>query len=612
MDMPSPKLSQSAIFVAGALLGGAVVYCGTKKKNTAAKESDTYLSQTVDVWQKWLKDTQKSTPGQPYQSAPSESNQAPAYSPKHQPPSNSATPSTTHTSPQVSKPQTQEQQQQGHQQQQQQQLQQVKTQHHQQQQQQQQRKRAQADPEGNFFGPCKLADLEDDEILSEALTRNVQFFGLTGQKAIGSSFVVVVGLGGVGSHAAHMLLRSGVGRLRLIDFDQVTLSSLNRHALATRADVGTSKAACLASHFRDIMPEARVEACVKMYTAEAEEELLSGEPDWVLDAIDNIDTKVDLLKACLHRKLKVLAVAGAGAKADPTRLRFVDVSESVVDPLARALRSRLRREHNIVGGIPVLLSTETQRCKLVDLTGTDREEPTQLLDYQIVPHFRVRSIPVLGTTPAIFGMAAAAHILCGLAGSPFVGEAAFPARGPEYARQLDRLLAREEARAALLAERKARANGATAAAAEAAAAAGVAVATIAAAEEEEGGGGDAGDAGDGVEGDAMGAGGSAEDEVTVDVDDVSYLVRELWRGFSARSSHILPVGGNKGMRRCTAGLSLTRWDATQPPTIHNLILLTTQEADEHDNTTLEALRESEPAFVERVEKIMQRARLDHI
>ncbi|MEW5309298.1 MAG: hypothetical protein WDW38_001193 [Sanguina aurantia] len=586
MDMPSPKLSQSAIFVAGALLGGAVVYCGTKKKNTAAKESDTYLSQTVDVWQKWLKDTQKSTPGQPYQSAPSESNQAPAYSPKHQPPSNSATPSTTHTSPQVSKPQTQEQQQQGHQQQQQQQLQQVKTQHHQQQQQQQQRKRAQADPEGNFFGPCKLADLEDDEILSEALTRNVQFFGLTGQKAIGSSFVVVVGLGGVGSHAAHMLLRSGVGRLRLIDFDQVTLSSLNRHALATPAltawlswvesfpkRASRSQAQLPSAHDTWAAPRARVEACVKMYTAEAEEELLSGEPDWVLDAIDNIDTKVDLLKACLQRKLKVLAVAGAGAKADPTRLRFVDVSESVVDPLARALRS----------------------------------SPAA-----IVPHFRVRSIPVLGTTPAIFGMAAAAHILCGLAGSPFVGEAAFPARGPEYARQLDRLLAREEARAALLAERKARANGATAAAAEAAAAAGVAVATIAAAEEEEGGGGDAGDAGDGVEGDAMGAGGSAEDEVTVDVDDVSYLVRELWRGFSARSSHILPVGGNKGMRRCTAGLSLTRWDATQPPTIHNLILLTTQEADEHDNTTLEALRESEPAFVERVEKIMQRARLDHI
>lgn len=89
-------------------------------------------------------------------------------------------------------------------------------------------------------------------------------------------------------------------------------------------------------------------------------------------------------------------------------------------------------------------------------------------------------------------------------------------------------------------------------------------------------------------------------------------MRELWRGFSARSTNILPVGGNKGMRRCTAGLALTRWDATQPPTIHNLILLTTKEADDHDATTLEKLREKEPEWVEKVEKILERARLEHV
>jgi hypothetical protein len=144
-----------------------------------------------------------------------------------------------------------------------------------------------------------LEDFADDDILSEQLTRNVQFFGLRAQKVIARSFVVVVGLGvgarrrrgvlgwgvgwggvgtrlacggsaaangrltaqpapsaqGVGSHAAHMLLRSGVGRLRLVDFDQVTLSSLNRHAVAVRADVGTSKAACLQRHFAEILPE---------------------------------------------------------------------------------------------------------------------------------------------------------------------------------------------------------------------------------------------------------------------------------------------------------------------------------------------------------------------
>lgn len=77
-----------------------------------------------------------------------------------------------------------------------------------------------------------------------------------------------------------------------------------------------------------------------MYTEETEEQLLGGNPDYVLDAIDNIDTKVALLVACRRRGIKVLASAGAGAKADPTRLRIVDVAESVADPLARAVRHR--------------------------------------------------------------------------------------------------------------------------------------------------------------------------------------------------------------------------------------------------------------------------------
>lgn len=186
-------------------------------------------------------------------------------------------------------------------------------------------------------------------------------------------------LQGVGSHAAHLLLRSGVGRLRLVDFDQVTLSSLNRHCLATRADVGTSKAACLARHFAYILPEAQVEALPVMYTPESEDAVLAGQPDFVLDAIDNVDTKVALLAACHRRGLRVLCVAGAGAKADPTRLRFADVAESAVDPLARAVRHRLRREHGITTGIHVLLSSERPRCGLV-FNGEGGTDP---LEYQV-------------------------------------------------------------------------------------------------------------------------------------------------------------------------------------------------------------------------------------
>ena len=136
-----------------------------------------------------------------------------------------------------------------------------------------------------------------------------------------------------------MMLRSGVGKLRAIDFDQVSLSSLNRHAVAVRADVGTAKATCLKKHFKAIYPEAVVDARVAMYEAEAENELLgawtldaSGRmPDFVVDCIDNIDTKVDLLAACKRRGLRVVTSGGAGAKCDPTRLRFADIADCAAD-----------------------------------------------------------------------------------------------------------------------------------------------------------------------------------------------------------------------------------------------------------------------------------------
>ena len=205
----------------------------------------------------------------------------------------------------------------------------------------------------------------NDEIVAEQFTRNVQFFGIEAQKKVADAFVVVIGLGGVGSHCAHMLLRSGVSNLRLVDFDLVSVSSLNRHALATRSDVGTSKADCLKSHFEKIYPEAQIEAKVMLYERSREELLLGGHPDFVVDCIDNVETKVDLLAACVWRNIQVIACGGAGAKCDPTRIRLVDIAESAVDPLARAVRHRLKREYRIETGIWVLLSTEKPKCDLV-------------------------------------------------------------------------------------------------------------------------------------------------------------------------------------------------------------------------------------------------------
>ncbi|CBQ69602.1 conserved hypothetical protein [Sporisorium reilianum SRZ2] len=182
----------------------------------------------------------------------------------------------------------------------------------------------------------------DESLIREQLSRNYSFLGEEGMTAIRNSFVIVVGAGGVGSWAALMLLRSGVSKLRLIDFDQVSLSSLNRHACATLEDVGRPKVVCCAEKFAQIAPWAKLEAWVELFRGDEAERLLGGSPTYVVDAIDNIDTKVELLRFCAERKIKVISSMGAGAKSDPSRIQISDISVTSEDPLARSVRRRLR------------------------------------------------------------------------------------------------------------------------------------------------------------------------------------------------------------------------------------------------------------------------------
>lgn len=206
----------------------------------------------------------------------------------------------------------------------------------------------------------------DEDLLREQLARNYAFLGDDGMDKLRGSYVVVVGAGGVGSWAALMLLRSGVGRIRLIDFDQVSLSSLNRHACAVLADVGRPKVQCCAEYFSRVAPWAKTEALVEVYRPEEAVRLLlsplpadegtpgtppAGEdrPDFVLDAIDNIETKVALLEFCYRNKVPVFASMGAGGKADPSRIQISDISDTSEDPLAASVRRRLRAK-----GIPEL------------------------------------------------------------------------------------------------------------------------------------------------------------------------------------------------------------------------------------------------------------------
>ncbi|KAK6336227.1 hypothetical protein TWF696_001790 [Orbilia brochopaga] len=258
-----------------------------------------------------------------------------------------------------------------------------------------------------------------EALILEQLSRTQSFLGPAGLRIVRSSFVIIVGLGGVGSWCTTMLVRSGIGRVRLIDFDQVTLSSLNRHSVATLEDVGTPKVLAMKKRLEAVAPWVEIETYMEMWTEKDAARLLDGEPDWVIDAIDNIDTKVDLLAYCHTQGISVISSMGAGCKSDPTRICVGDISETTEDPLSKATR-RMLRQRGIATGIPVVYSTEKPgpgKAQLLPVPD-DEHEKGNVNELGVLENFRVRILPVLGTMPATFGLAAANHVLCKLAAYP--------------------------------------------------------------------------------------------------------------------------------------------------------------------------------------------------
>ncbi|KAF9484079.1 ubiquitin-protein ligase molybdopterin-converting factor [Pholiota conissans] len=281
----------------------------------------------------------------------------------------------------------------------------------------------------------------EEGLIREQLARNYAFFGDEGMAKIRQGRVVVVGCGGVGSWAAVMLVRSGITNIRLVDFDYVSLSSLNRHATAGTTDVGTSKVKCIEKALKQISKWVEVDARIEVWRKEEGGALLE-DADWVIDAIDNIQTKVDLLKYCHDNQIKVFSSMGAGAKCDPTRIQISDISYTIYDPLARSVRRRLRLL-GVDSGIPVVYSTEVPGdVKLLPLPEEEFQKgPVKELG--VLDDFRVRILPVLGPLPAIFGLNIATYILCELAGKPISNPLPIKNRKKLYERIYRDLLHRE-------------------------------------------------------------------------------------------------------------------------------------------------------------------------
>lgn len=189
-------------------------------------------------------------------------------------------------------------------------------------------------------------------------SRNELAIGKEGLEIMKNSTVAVLGIGGVGSFAAEALARSGVGRLILIDKDDVDITNINRQLIALLSTVGRPKVEIMEERIRDINPDCEVISLKMFYTEETYEQIFSHNLDFVVDASDTIVYKIHLMKECLQRNIPIISSMGAANKMDPTRFKIADISKTHTDPIAKVIRTKLRKER-IHKGIPVVFSDES-------------------------------------------------------------------------------------------------------------------------------------------------------------------------------------------------------------------------------------------------------------
>ena len=200
--------------------------------------------------------------------------------------------------------------------------------------------------------------------LHRRFDRLARLCGESAMERLFRAHVVVIGLGGVGSHAAEALVRSGVGKVTLVDFDLVCVTNTNRQLQAMRGAIGKPKANVLAQRLRLINPQATIRPVPLFYEARIADQILGGRnpPDFVVDAIDNVTAKCHLLATCRERGVPIVCSTGASGRWDPTAIDVADLSETRIDPLAAAVRKILRRKYGFPAkgpwGIPAVFSTE--------------------------------------------------------------------------------------------------------------------------------------------------------------------------------------------------------------------------------------------------------------
>jgi len=191
-----------------------------------------------------------------------------------------------------------------------------------------------------------------------------RLYGAEGLQRLAVAHVCVVGIGGVGSWAAEALARSGIGEITLIDMDDICVTNTNRQIHTLNNSVGQLKTDTVAERLKAINPELRVHNHMAFVTAGNQRELITADMDYVVDCIDSVKNKAALIAHCKRNKIRIVTTGAAGGQMDPSQIQIGDLNKTFNDPLARKVRSLLRREYNFSRNpsrnysIPCVFSTE--------------------------------------------------------------------------------------------------------------------------------------------------------------------------------------------------------------------------------------------------------------
>jgi tRNA A37 threonylcarbamoyladenosine dehydratase len=191
-----------------------------------------------------------------------------------------------------------------------------------------------------------------------------RLYGAAGAQRLRAAHICVIGVGGVGSWAVEALARTGIGRLTLVDFDEVCISNMNRQLPALSGQIGRSKVRVLQERVAEINPESEVSAVEEFFTSANAGSIFGERFDCVLDAIDDVANKALLLAECSRRGVPVVTVGGAGGRRNPTALRISDLAFATHDRLLGRIRKLLRDSYHfpadpkIPFGIQCVYSTE--------------------------------------------------------------------------------------------------------------------------------------------------------------------------------------------------------------------------------------------------------------